>query len=143
MIKYVVQSIPTYAMSCFRIPKYICDEIKNACANFWWGEEKGKKRLHWKSWKTLCRPKCMGGLVFRHLDIMAASLGSNSSYIWRSILWSQSLLEKGFLWHVGNREHISTFDDRWLPDWGCFSPTPLDRTEYGTVNTLINNGRWN
>ncbi|XP_075473879.1 putative mitochondrial protein AtMg00310 [Primulina tabacum] len=165
-------------MYCFRIPKSICEEIEKACANFWWGEEVGRKKLHWKSWKALCRPKCMGGLGFRHLetftknllakkiwriivkpqflvarvlkaryfrhqDIMDASLGSNPSYIWRYIMWSRSIMEKGLLWHVGNGEHISTFDNRWIPGGGFLAPTLSDRAEYGTVNTLITNGRWN
>lgn len=28
LIKSVIQSIPTYVMACFRIPKLICDEIE-------------------------------------------------------------------------------------------------------------------
>ncbi|KAK6128255.1 hypothetical protein DH2020_038002 [Rehmannia glutinosa] len=45
LIKAVLQSIPTYAMSCFRIPQAICDEIEGACANFWWGMEGGLKKI--------------------------------------------------------------------------------------------------
>ncbi|KAK6149902.1 hypothetical protein DH2020_017427 [Rehmannia glutinosa] len=37
LIKTVLQAILTYVMSCFRIPKSICEEIESACANFWWG----------------------------------------------------------------------------------------------------------
>ncbi|XP_075492598.1 uncharacterized protein LOC142530663 [Primulina tabacum] len=67
LIKYVLQAIPTYAMSCFRISKSIWEEMERECANFWWGKEEGRRRLHWKKWRDLCKPKCQGGLGFRHL----------------------------------------------------------------------------
>ncbi|XP_073121147.1 uncharacterized protein [Henckelia pumila] len=129
LIKSVLQAIPTYVMSCFRIPVSICEDIERECANFWWGMEDGRRKMHWKSWKKLCKPKCLGGLGFRHLqsfnkallakqlwrivtrpdssvakvlkaryfkhqDVMEAKCGSNPSFIWRSFIWSRSLLEK-------------------------------------------------
>lgn len=35
LIKAVTQACPTYAMSCFKIPDYVCDDIKSMIANFW------------------------------------------------------------------------------------------------------------
>lgn len=34
---------------------------------------------------------------FKNLDIMDASMGVNPSYIWRSLLWSRDILQKGIL----------------------------------------------
>lgn len=34
LIKSVLQSIPTYDMSCFHIPTSICDAIEKVCSNF-------------------------------------------------------------------------------------------------------------
>lgn len=39
LIKSVLQSIPTYAMSCFRFPKNFLDEIESLFARFWWGQQ--------------------------------------------------------------------------------------------------------
>lgn len=36
LIKYVIQSIPTYAMSCFIILDSIIKDIEAVCARFWW-----------------------------------------------------------------------------------------------------------
>lgn len=39
---------------------------------------------------------------FEHLDIMAADLGANPSYVWRSIIWSQDLIKKGCVGELGD-----------------------------------------
>lgn len=49
LIKSVIQAIPTYAMSYYRIPTTINKEIENMCAKFWWGGTISQKRIHWKN----------------------------------------------------------------------------------------------
>ena len=38
LIKAVTQAIPTYAMSYFKIPDSLCDEMTSLMRNFWWGQ---------------------------------------------------------------------------------------------------------
>ncbi|XP_075489667.1 putative mitochondrial protein AtMg00310 [Primulina tabacum] len=125
LIKAVIKAIPTYAINCFRIPKAIYFEIERECAKFWWGVENGKRKIHWKTWDLLCKPKVHGGMSFRrmedfnrallakqvwrlirfpdslasrilkgryfkHGEVLKAALGSNPSYIWRSIFWRRA-----------------------------------------------------
>ncbi|XP_075492475.1 uncharacterized protein LOC142530527 [Primulina tabacum] len=74
---------------------------------------------------------------------MQASLGSNPSFIWRSLLWSRSLLQEGLRWRVCAGEKISTFQDPWIPGIQSLSRPPGYQFDLETVNTLILNGSWN
>ena len=39
LIKVVAQAVPTYTMSCFKLPDSICEELTSMVRNFWWGAE--------------------------------------------------------------------------------------------------------
>lgn len=64
LIKAIAQAILVYTMSCFRLPSNICKGIERICANFWWGSTDLKRKIHWKSWKSLRKSKEMGGSRF-------------------------------------------------------------------------------
>lgn len=57
LLKTVVQAIPQYAMSIFRIPTSICRSIEQKVARFWWQKDSAKAGIHWKSWAVLKRSK--------------------------------------------------------------------------------------
>ena len=42
LIKVVVQAIPTYTMSYFKILDTFCDELTSVIQNFWWGQKQGR-----------------------------------------------------------------------------------------------------
>jgi hypothetical protein len=46
---------------------------------------------------------------------LKAKLGSNPSYIWRSILASRDLLLKGLQWRVRNGKEVNIWEDDWGP----------------------------
>ncbi|KAK2664384.1 hypothetical protein Ddye_002958 [Dipteronia dyeriana] len=60
LIKAVIQSIPTYAMSLFRLPKCIA-EIHRLCARFWWGRNDKSRKIHWCTWDHLSKTKSEEG----------------------------------------------------------------------------------
>lgn len=43
MLKSVKMALPTYTMSCFRLPKGLCKEINKMLARYWWGEKMKEK----------------------------------------------------------------------------------------------------
>lgn len=124
LIKAVVQAIPAYAMSVFKILQGLCEDIEKVISRFWWGSSDTHRSIHWTRWKRLSHAKIRGGLGFRefscfnqaliakqgwrilhnpeslmaqilkakyfkHSSFMEAKLGSNPSYVWRSILWGR------------------------------------------------------
>ena len=47
LIKAVAQAIPPYSMSCFRIPRGLCEHINGVLRRFWWGSKDGQRKTCW------------------------------------------------------------------------------------------------
>ena len=67
LLKAVVQAIPTFAMSCFKLPGGLCDEIEALIWKFFWGQKGEQRKIHWKKWEVLCKPKSERGMGFKDL----------------------------------------------------------------------------
>ncbi|XP_024164679.1 uncharacterized protein LOC112171781 [Rosa chinensis] len=143
LIKAVAQAIPSYVMSCFELPKHICNEMHRLMARFWWGE------TIWRGRSKLCCPKNEGGLGFRNMyhfnlallakqgwrliqnpnsiiarllkekyfpncSFMEAEVKGGDSYTWRSIISGREVLKKGLQFQVGDGSGISVWKDPWI-----------------------------
>nr|XP_027096039.1 uncharacterized protein LOC113715935 [Coffea arabica] len=74
ILKAVSMSMPTYAMSCFKLPRKLCKDISALKANYWWGETNGKNKMHWLSWRKMLMKRNEGGLVFKDLEAFNKAL---------------------------------------------------------------------
>jgi hypothetical protein len=74
LLKAVIQSIPTYTMSVFLLPKGLCRDISSMMSRFWWGHKGNLSRMAWMSWGRMGRTKEKGGLGFRDLEMFNLSL---------------------------------------------------------------------
>ncbi|XP_050222755.1 uncharacterized protein LOC126672846 [Mercurialis annua] len=164
LIKSVVTSIPVYLMSCFRLPKGLCQDINGMIARFWWSTNGKSDGIHWVSWRNMCKSKRDGGMGFRDIEafnlallakqgwrlcyrvfkgryfpnstFLHADLGSKPSWAWRSIMAGKEILSQGVRWRIGNGNLVSCFLDPWIPS--CFPFTPNLRTDVSSTITLVN-----
>lgn len=94
LIESVLQSIPLYAMMCFKLPISICNCLNTVINNFWWGSSKRGKKIHWGAWYKLTEPKVVGGLGFK--DFEAFNITLLAKQFWRMVncpnsLWARVL----------------------------------------------------
>jgi hypothetical protein len=69
----------------------LCDELTKLERDFWWGVEKGRRKVHWLSWEKMVRPKNEGGIGFRDMRIFNQALLARQA--WRLIDRSDRLLD--------------------------------------------------
>lgn len=79
LVKSVVNSLPLYTVSSYRIPDYVCKMLDAKARNFLWTGDGEKGKLPCISWTKVCRPKDEGGLgirTFREMNqALVAKLG--------------------------------------------------------------------
>jgi hypothetical protein len=88
-IKSIAQALPIYIMGVFKLPFGLCDELTRMIRNYWWGEENGKRKMHWMAWEYMMRNKNRGGIGFRDLRLFNQALLARQA--WRLVQNPQSL----------------------------------------------------
>jgi hypothetical protein len=54
----------------------MCKYIDGALRNFWWGSKEGKRRECWVAWDELMKPKHLGVIGFRDIELLNLALMS-------------------------------------------------------------------
>ena len=93
-MKSVIQAIPSYSMSCFKLPKGLIKEIEIMIRKFWWGYSGDSKKVHWVKWESLCQGKDFGGLGFKEIKKFNEALLAKQ--VWRMLKNLESLCHRVF-----------------------------------------------
>lgn len=90
LLKAVLAAMPTYTMSCFKLPVSLCKQIQTVLTRFWWDVKPELRKMSWISWDKLTFPKSAGGLGFREIEVFNDAL--LAKHTWRLIKDPTSLL---------------------------------------------------
>jgi hypothetical protein len=74
LMKAVLQTIPTYTMSVFKLPKTLCQGINSLFSKFWWGHQNNGSKIAWLKWSKMGLAKQKGGLGYRDLELFNMAL---------------------------------------------------------------------
>lgn len=92
LIKAIVQAVPSYAVSIFKIPLGLYADIQGAIARFWWHSKGNHRGIHWAKWEKMCNSKGRWGMGFRDLSSFNQALIAKQG--WRVIQFPDSLMAK-------------------------------------------------
>ncbi|CAM9001849.1 unnamed protein product [Rhodiola kirilowii] len=89
LIKFVLQAIPQYVMSCILLPESIIKKLYNVIYSYWWSGGMSST-IHWVRKALLVEQKIRGGLGFREIKDFNIALVTKQA--WRL------LTQPDFLW---------------------------------------------
>ena len=89
ILKSNAQVVPTYPMSCFKLPANMCKKMRTYISNYWWGSSIDSHKIHWQRWSKLTRTKDDDGIDFRDLPLFNQALLGKQG--WRLMMRPDSL----------------------------------------------------
>lgn len=95
MLQSILSPVPSYSMTCFKLPGSLCKKIQSALTRFWWDDNSGTQKMAWIAWPKLTLSKNQGGLGIR--DVEAFNDAFLAKLSWRLIEKPDGLLGRTLL----------------------------------------------
>jgi len=97
LINSVLNALPIYLLSFFKIPQKVAHRLVTLQRNFLWGGDKDYKKIPWVKWETICLPKEEGGLGIKEISKFNEALlgkwiwdlASDQQQLWARIIKSK------------------------------------------------------
>jgi hypothetical protein len=91
-LKMVIQAIPVHSMSCFKLTKEVCKQLRAFIAKYWWSSSLDHNSLHSVSWEVLISLKIKGDMGCRDLDLF--NLALLGKHCWHLLMNPDTLCAK-------------------------------------------------
>ena len=97
LINFVLNALPIYLLSFFKIPQRVVHRLVALQRNFLWGGDHDHKKIPWVKWEVVCLPKTKGGLGIK--DISKFNIALLGKWIWalasdQQQLWARIIISK-------------------------------------------------
>ena len=125
--------MPTYTMSCFLLPKGLCDDLKSMERKFWWGSSNKRKKLLGLHGKKMCKSKTQGGMGFQNLHTF--NLAMLAKQAWRLFTTLDSLISRIY------KARYFPFSDIVNAQVGC-NPSYAWRSIHSSLEVIRKGTRW-
>ncbi|WOG84407.1 hypothetical protein DCAR_0103590 [Daucus carota subsp. sativus] len=88
LLRNVAQAVPSYAMSCFMLPKSLCKELERMMNSFWWGsKDNERKGIRWLSWTNMSMSKSNSNAMLYLVLLLYYSFKSKKTQLQRSAIF--------------------------------------------------------
>ena len=94
MIKFVIQSIPSYIISIYLMPNSVIYDIENMVNAFWWGGRSNNREIKCMAWKRVAYPKEFGWMGFRNFKAFNLAMAAKQG--WGFLFKPESLVARVF-----------------------------------------------
>ena len=138
LISFVLQSMPLYTFSCFRVPKFVCNKLDAIIRAFWWVHDPGTRKLHLVSWETIYKPKRMGGFGIKKFSYINQAMVSKQ--YWRIQNNPNSLMAKTFKTKYFPRSSLKEYKPKPHNSWIWKNITETQFAPFHQGCWLIGNG---
>ena len=97
LINSVLNALPIYLLSFFKIPQKVVKKLISLQRNFLWGGDIDQKKIPWVKWTDLCLPKADGGLGIKDISKFNSALmgrwlwafASDQQQLWARVITSK------------------------------------------------------
>ncbi|XP_073066025.1 uncharacterized protein [Primulina eburnea] len=133
LIKSVLNAMPTYYMSIFKVPNKVEKQLEALMRNFLWDGADGETHNHVVNWNQVCKPRDRGGLGLENIRLRNRALLGK----W----WWRCATERNSLWKkvVGSIYgfHENGWDVRVARNATFKSPWKFISRSHSTCQTMI------
>ncbi|XP_071939086.1 uncharacterized mitochondrial protein AtMg00310-like [Coffea arabica] len=145
-------AIPTYAMSCYKLPKKLRKEICSMMARCWWGQNNKKNKQHWIAWEKFTKNKEEDGMGFKDIQMFNKALLAKQ--VWKimtqpnllqSLMSAREVIEDCCKKKIGNGRGTNIWKDKWINNdrGGRIKTQKPKGSDMQKVSQLMVQYRWN